>query len=841
MTDVNEPSLAETRSLLADHAHRRFGSIPEALVADQVVTTTEGADWPVRAAALAALARRYGFARRDELRIVARPVGSVFGIYRTGAKGSRRGARPYSTELVSLEPLRMSCDCADFVRSSLGLCKHGLVVLEDALSKKTKNRGDPPSEVRRLRWSAVHPLAGHADRLARLSVDPARGSVPGFKAERPDSRLFGDAGRRLAWIAGVERALARGLVVAEPAARRVLDEERARAERVASMADLKRRGAKHFSKLERTLFPYQRKGVLRFLADGRMLLADDMGLGKTTQAVACCHALYLERRVVRGLLIVPASLKPQWKREWDATTRSVPLALVEGSPRERREMYRETRRGFLAIGYEQLLRDYEHVVAWKPDMVVLDEAQRIKNWATKSAAYVKALAPRYRLALTGTPMENRLDDLASIMDFVDDLALEPKWRLVPWHSVRTADAAGGTRGARNLETLRARLAPAMVRRVRAEVLSQLPPRSDTRISVELTPPQRDAHDGLRRPISSLISKAKKRPLAQPEFLQLMQLLTRQRIICNGIAQLEFEDVWPRCAAVARPTASILDGLFAPKLGAFRELLTEIAVHQRRKVVVFSQWRAMIRLAAFSVRDVLADAGLRAAYFTGAESAKMRERGIVDFHDEDDVRVMFLTDAGGVGLNLQRAASSCIHLELPWNPAVLEQRVGRIYRLGQRAPVDVYALVTEDSIESRIAGLVSNKKALFKAVFDGTSDEIEFENQASFLEGVAKLVEPVAVPPSEELEEELEVPLAEEPAAPVEPVVEPALAIERLDDGSFRVKAPPPLAAGLADLLEGLARSLRSSVEPVAPERSSPTVPAGPIDRGRRDAARRLSR
>ena len=116
-------------------------------------------------------------------------------------------------------------------------------------------------------------------------------------------------------------------------------------------------------------------------------------------------------------------------------------------PRERRATYRRVKRGYLLINYEQLLRDFEEVAAWKPDIVVLDEAQRIKNWATKSAAYVKCLQPRYRLVLTGTPMENRIDELASIFDWVDDFALEPKWRLAPWHVTAGGRRQGDRRGA----------------------------------------------------------------------------------------------------------------------------------------------------------------------------------------------------------------------------------------------------------------------------------------------------------------------------------------------------------------------------------------------------------
>ena len=125
---------------------------------------------------------------------------------------------------------------------------------------------------------------------------------------------------------------------------------------------------------------------------------------------------------------------------------------------------------------------------WDPDLVVLDEAQRIKNWATKTALSVKGLSPRYRLVLTGTPMENRIEELASVVEWVDDSALEPKWRLGPLHAIQ-ADGRREVVGVRNLDTLRDRLRECMLRRVRQEVLAQLPPRTDTRVPIEMTEPQ----------------------------------------------------------------------------------------------------------------------------------------------------------------------------------------------------------------------------------------------------------------------------------------------------------------------------------------------------------------
>ena len=133
-------------------------------------------------------------------------------------------------------------------------------------------------------------------------------------------------------------------------------------------------------------------------------------------------------------------------------------------------------------------------------------------------------------------------------------------------------------------------------------------------------------------------------------------------------------------------------------------------------------------------------GVRSAFFTGAESQRRRDENVVAFHDDPATRILFATDAGGVGLNLQRAASCCLHFDLPWNPAVFEQRVGRVWRLGQTEKVDVYSLIGERCIETRMAGALHTKQAAFSAVFDGDSDEVRFEEQGGFLRAAKKLVD-----------------------------------------------------------------------------------------------------
>ena len=768
-----DDDLLEAFDHLCGVAGDLVGAVPPQLIAKHVLDITADGDWPVRQAAMMAIVARFRYAHRDQLRVSQRPkTATGLGLYQT--RRFRSNARPYDTQLWSVLPLRASCGCPDFVRNSLGICKHILVALIDLLQRPRKFECAlavaPDSVGPALRWHPVRPMLGMGDWLERTTLRSNHGSAAvavraakwfqlpgpdvattlrglstGMPSGMPLKDRSGLGARRrdlvedlLAFVQHEQRRDERdGHDGWDPALLRLLRYEKERLERIASDGLTPRQIAGHLRNLKCKLYAYQTDGVRRVLAAGRLLLADDMGLGKTIQAVACCHVWFRTHQVKRGLVIVPASLKSQWLREWHHFS-DTPVRVVDGSPTERQAIYRNQKSGYLIANYEQVLRDLPLMHGWSPDAVVLDEAQRIKNWATKTASYVKQLQPRLRLVLTGTPLENRLDELYSILEWVDPLALEPVWRLGPWHTAWT-DGRHEAKGARHLDTLRERLQPSLMRRVRQEVLDQLPARTDTRVSVALTPVQQNAHHDYSQSIAQLVRLSKKRPLSQVEFFRLMSLLTMQRMICNGMALFEYKDTWNSLRR-QQPTNAVLERLASPKLVEFRELVRSLVIDQRRKVLVFSQWRRMLQLAHWVVQDLLAADGCRAVFFSGHESQKRRTHNIVDFHDDPNARLMLATDAGGVGLNLQRAANCCINLEVPWNPAVLEQRVGRIYRLGQKHPIEVYNLVSEDGLESHICSLVGNKKALFTGLFDGTCNEVAFERSGSFLSKVESVIE-----------------------------------------------------------------------------------------------------
>ncbi len=587
----------------------RARDVVRSAVATELVSLTmrvavgpEDDAFAVRESALEALLHHASEAKRRKLRIVRVSRGRAevgeWAVHVEDGKWSE----VRQIALRGLAPLEASCGCAAFVSAGLGACDHVLGVLLEC----SRGRKEP--------WSASGPRLAKPDvafdgiTFGERPEDPVaslcvrgsgRDALPALRrlASVVRDRARGSevsAARRIAVARCVLAAEARGELTMDAGARTVLARLEASAAREAACARELEAACATLTSLGRRLYPYQHDAVKTFLERGRLLLADDMGLGKTTQASACCHALLASGRVSRVLLVVPAALKSQWRREWSATTRE-PIVLVDGTPDQRQRLYRETTHGVLVIGYEQLRIDLPFVLDFDPELVVLDEAQRTKNVRTQTAAAVRALSPAYRIALTGTPLESRLAELLSVMSFVDPEALGPPWRAIARYSYDDGNGAEGRRGVHRLVELRSRLRPLLVRRLRRDVIGHLPARTDVRRPVVLTDPQRSEHGILESRIAWLAKKASHRALTVDEEKRLQRWLTEIRIVCNGLAQRDFEDRWPEIEH-ARPSAQTLASLDAPKLAELREVVRELCIVQGRKVVVFSAGRRTRRIA-----------------------------------------------------------------------------------------------------------------------------------------------------------------------------------------------------------------------------------------------------
>lgn len=445
------------------------------------------------------------------------------------------------------------------------------------------------------------------------------------------------------------------------------------------------------------LYPYQRRGALFAARAGRALLADEMGLGKTVQALAAVEILARAVGLGRVLIVCPTSLKHQWAQEIEKFT-ARPATVIEGGAALRAARFAEES-FFKIINYELLGHDLALTEAWSPDLVILDEAQRIKNWKTRAARTVKQLQSQYAIVLTGTPLENRLEELHSIVEFVDRFRLGPSFRFL--HEHQQFDDGGRVVGYRNLNRIARTLEPIMLRRTKQEVLKELPQRIEKLHFVPMTPQQMEYHEANRQIVARIVSRWRKtRYLSESDQRRLTAALQNMRMSCNSTYLLD-----PASEHGTKP-----DELIAQ--------LSEILESRDAKAVVFSQWVRSHEL--LSRRLVQRD--IRHVLFHGGVPGPKRKDLIATFRQDLECRVFLSTDAGGVGLNLQNA-SAVFNMDLPWNPAVLEQRIGRVHRLGQAQPVHVVNFVSQGTIEHGMLDLLKFKKSLFAGALDGAQDEV----------------------------------------------------------------------------------------------------------------------
>jgi SNF2 family DNA or RNA helicase len=662
-----------------------------------------------------------------------------------------------------------ACTCPDFKANTLGTCKHIEAVLETLKSELPPHLQKKKAIISRpelflnygeqLQLGLLLPPR-HSDQLRKLAV-----------TYFDEKGLWNGHGKYADLIHDIEQLPEEVAVGPEPLEfmnreserfEMLQKEERWLAELEAGTLDLKL--------LDVPLYDYQVRGALFLACRGRSILGDDMGLGKTVQTVAAVELLARERNLQKALVVAPASVKYQWESEIRKFT-SRPVQVIEGDSETREEQYASDT-FYRLVNYEQVIRDRDAINAWQPDVVILDEAQRIKNWESKTSKEVKKLKSRYAMVLTGTPLENKLEELYSIVQFVDERRFGPAFQFL--HDHRILDDKGNLTGYRNLDAIRQKLAPIFLRRTRAEVLKQLPERTDSTIYVELAEPQRKAYEEQRSALARILQK---NFLTEVDRKRILACLVHMRTICDSLF------LFDKSSRVS------------PKLDEFAELLPELLAAEidgtPHKAVVFSQWETMI-LETAKVLDKL---NVGYAVLHGSLSGKDRKEVLNRFTKDDACRVFLSTDAGGTGLNLQ-VADTVVNLELPWNPAVLEQRIARVHRMGQKRPVRVINFVTRGTVEERVLKALALKQGLFNNLFEDGEDEFAFAatGAAPFLDTMRKL-----------LDESL--PLEKEPASPSASPPGVWQATIQLLEGAAALLAAQPIPDELRQRLNDAAQTL----------------------------------
>ncbi len=609
----------------------------------------------------------------------------------------------YRVAIRGLRPGDNFCACPDYASNELGTCKHiefTLVRLEKRRGAKTAfARGyHPPFSELYLRNDGVHTVHWRAGTDCPPAVLQAA------------ARLF-DASR--GWALPMERfdELEQFMAAVAKSGHemRAYDDaldfvagRRDAAQREAALAELFPRGADDpqlRKLLKAPLYPYQAEGALFAVRAGRVLIGDEMGLGKTIQAIAAAEILVRHFGVTKVLVICPTSLKYQWQSEI-ARFSGRASKVIAGGRAQRQKEYAED--DFCKItNYEKLKSDLDLIAAWNPELVIVDEAQRVKNWNTIAAKALKRIDSPYAFVLTGTPLENKLEELISIVQFVDQHRLGPTWKLLHQHQVK--DESGRVTGYTGLEQIGQTLAPIMIRRRKSEVLKQLPQRTDQNFLVPMTEMQMFYHQENYEVVTRIVLRWRKTKfLSDVDQRRLTCALQNMRMSCNSTYLLDQETDH---GVKADELATLLDDLFT---------------RPEEKAVVFSQWT---RTHDIVIRR-LETRGIGYVSFHGGVPSEKRPALIERFRDDPACRVFLSTDAGSTGLNLQHA-STLVNMDLPWNPAILEQRISRIHRMGQKQPVQIVNFVSKGTIEEGMLSVLAFKRSLSVGILDGGSGEISF--------------------------------------------------------------------------------------------------------------------
>ena len=442
--------------------------------------------------------------------------------------------------------------------------------------------------------------------------------------------------------------------------------------------------------LQGELRDYQRRGLdwLSMLHRHRLtgILADDMGLGKTMQAISLLLKIKEDEGFGQSLVVAPTSVVTVWRDEIQRFAPALRIAMWHGNPKLRYEIDLDDNIDVIITSYGVLRRDAEMLSERQFRYIILDEAQSAKNAASQNATAIRQLKSERRLALTGTPIENRPEELWTTFDF-----LAPGF-LGSLRQFRKRYARPISRGdGQALEMLATRVQPLILRRLKSEVAKELPEKVETVIRCELNEDQRALYDHLAGRLRKEVEEKVQEVGIQKAHLDILAALTRLRQVCCDPELLKGNETLP----------SVPD---SAKLQAFEELMRE-ALESGRRIIVFSQFVEMQK----RIIQVIKKLGVNPLWLHGG--TRDRDKVVAKFQDPEGPPVIVVSlRAGGTGLTLTRA-DTVIHYDPWWNPAVERQATDRAHRLGQTQTVLVYKLVCSETIEERVLELADRKEAL----------------------------------------------------------------------------------------------------------------------------------
>jgi SNF2 family DNA or RNA helicase len=624
------------------------------------------------------------------------------------------------------------CSCLDFSTNRLGICKHIAAVVAHISKKsgvKTKLKHPPRTSHTAIYLDYFH---GRKLRICIGTANEKKMQTWAAKYFDHDGFLLSDQLTNFNQIHTEGKEISKSFVCEQPALDYVV--------RQRDQLTVQKKMQKLLGKSVETAidglikikpYPYQLEGIAFAASHSRTLIADEMGLGKTLQAIGAAELYKKHLGVGKVLVVCPTSLKYQWQMEVTKFCHST-AEVLEGNALLRKKRYTESEAFYHIVSYNTVVYDIDEICAAGYDLIIFDEAQRMKNFRTKVATAVKRITTPYVIVLTGTPIENKLEELYSLVQIIDQYKMPPLYRYTERYQMQ--NETGKVIGYKNLHEIGKILSDTLIRRTKKQVLTQMPDRVDKVLFVPMTKQQRDVHAESENQVAQLVLKWQKfHFLTETDRQKLLQHLSIMRMVCDSTYVVDQKTRYD----------TKIDELFS--------ILEEALTNPELKVVIFSQWERMTRLVVQEAQE----RGIGCSYLHGGIPSKLRGGLIEQFHKDEECKLFISTDAGATGLNLQ-CASLLINLDLPWNPGLLEQRIGRIYRLGQRNNITVINMVSQNTIENRILYLLDFKRDMAKGVLDSDGEDTIFmseERLKKFMEQIQDLTIP-SITKTNELDEAL---------------------------------------------------------------------------------------
>jgi SNF2 family DNA or RNA helicase len=458
-----------------------------------------------------------------------------------------------------------------------------------------------------------------------------------------------------------------------------------------------------FEKTQLPLLPFQKIGSGFLCVTGSSLLADSPGCGKSIQSLATT----LIREAKKVLIICPATLKLSWKDELEKWIPDAKITVISGTKKERDELWKENSLYYLA-NYELLLKDLPEMQKIEWDFLIADEATRISNIKAKQSILIKKIKAKHILTLTGTPLNNKIEDVYNVIDLCNPGVLGNYWSFINKYCIKQniqlkdkinkdgkfirGRKVSLITGYKNLGELKTTLSDFMIRRKKEEVLLELPPKLYETVYVEFTKEEKEIYKNVQE---NIVSELKELTIDKQYLNEAMVKIVRLKQVCDSLELVS-------------------DIKQSSKILALKELLGDI-LHDNSKVIVFSQFSTLTDILMRELSEY------NPLLISGKVGQEQRNENIRLFNEDDKHKVLCMTEAGSMGINLQRA-NYVVHFDLPWSISKKIQREDRCHRKGQLKNVTVYQLIVKDSVDEYIIKVLNKKEQLSDSIL-GDSERL----------------------------------------------------------------------------------------------------------------------